>query len=631
MKNISRIDEGLIDDILSFLIKSLGIQGQPDSLSLDAIKDISIDRGSWLRKGSEGRGVLDLQKALSKMGYPVDKTGTFDDQTDVAVREFQIDSGIGEDGIVGPATSSEILISLGLDDDSTEDTGEDEPEDTGGAGRQEYSYISPVQGGRYNPARHGSDSIQRSMDISGRENHPIVAPIDGYVDKVWWEVSYDDPEPQRRGKRGGRVVRMLGDDGLKHYFLHLSGLGGDLEGVLDRGDYHDDDPKHEIIPWGAPDPDNPRSNALHGGPLLVSDYEGHSRPGMWRGHQRVSQGDILGYMGQSGISSERWGGRHLHYHVKDESGRKVDLNTLGLRGIRIKRQEEMSESTLKYSLSINECDLRKMIDDELKYALSSIVPADEEKRSCGCGKETYDDIEDDSGLWAGGDNLERGVDWEDVMTDDVAETSTIIKKSRGGWQHLVGEEDDVNECLRQIVRKALITEQGIVCEPPRFQSGDVFVPTSKGFSFKMTRGLSSRPPVTAKRSIPASVDQLVYNFGVHSVSGWVVGEYEARQALAARDIQTGRDTRSSSRRAVRQEEEALATSGMCANLYWNKLRDRNDPPDSLDLFTPYTIDQLRDLGWQSTEPDMYDIDGSGDPGRTVAAQDVIPDKTADEE
>jgi len=115
------------------------------------------------------------------------------------------------------------------------------------------------------------------------------------------------------------------------------------------------------------------------------------------------------------------------------------------------------------------------------------------------------------------------------------------------------------------------------------------------------------------------------------VSGWVVGEYEARQALAARDIQTGRDTRSSSRRAVRQEEEALATSGMCANLYWNKLRDRNDPPDSLDLFTPYTIDQLRDLGWQSTEPDMYDIDGSGDPGRTVAAQDVIPDKTADEE
>ncbi|MAG27712.1 hypothetical protein CMI47_19445 [Candidatus Pacearchaeota archaeon] len=625
MKNDSKtssnlLNEGLLEDIISFLLKGLGVDRQ-DDFDIDAIRNISIDRGEWLSKGDEGGEVKNLQLILSSLGYQVEATGIFDEQTTSAVTSFQNDMGIGEDGVVGPITSTEILVKLGVEDKESEAVTSNEEEDTHGyAAVEEHRYISPVQGGRYNPNRHGSDGVQKSMDISGREDHPIVAPIDGYIDKVWWEIDYDDAQPQRKGKRGGRVIRMIGTDGLRHYFLHLSGLAGSLAGVMDSGDYRDSDTQHKIIPWGTPDASSAGSIALHGGPLLVSGHEGHSKPTVWQGNERVSQGDVIGYMGQSGISSEQWGGNHLHYHVKDAAGNKIDLNTLGLHGIRKKGQRDMSESIMKDDSQISEHDLRSMIDDELMNVLSSIISADDETSCSPCGENACDQEQDDDYLWAGGDNLEREIDWEDVVTDDDShESSTIIKKSRGGWQHLVGE-DDINECLRQLIRKTIIAEQNIECGPPQFQQGDVFVPTSKGFSFKLTRDFSSIPS-SAYVTAPSSVDQTVVDLGVHSISGWVIGEYEADQALAARNISTGEETTKSSRKLLGTEEEGLATAGLCANLYWEKLRDRNDPPDNLELMSPYTVDQLRELGWRSDPPDMYD-----DAGRNLASQSVIPGK-----
>ena len=59
----------------------------------------------YLSRGDRGPGVEAIQIALNYLGYvvgPVD--GIFGEQTQEAVRKFQMDMGIGNDGIVGPQT-----------------------------------------------------------------------------------------------------------------------------------------------------------------------------------------------------------------------------------------------------------------------------------------------------------------------------------------------------------------------------------------------------------------------------------------------------------------------------------------------------------------------------------------------
>ena len=59
----------------------------------------------YLSRGDRGPGVEAIQIALNYLGYvvgPVD--GIFGEQTQEAVRRFQMDMGIGNDGIVGPQT-----------------------------------------------------------------------------------------------------------------------------------------------------------------------------------------------------------------------------------------------------------------------------------------------------------------------------------------------------------------------------------------------------------------------------------------------------------------------------------------------------------------------------------------------
>jgi chitosanase len=56
----------------------------------------------------QGDNVRALQQALTTAGFPVTVDGTFGPATDAAVRQFQQQEGLSEDGIVGPATRSAL-------------------------------------------------------------------------------------------------------------------------------------------------------------------------------------------------------------------------------------------------------------------------------------------------------------------------------------------------------------------------------------------------------------------------------------------------------------------------------------------------------------------------------------------
>ena len=60
--------------------------------------------GEMLRRGDRGEAVKDLQRALTAAGYPAAQDGAFGPATAGAVERFQVDAGLGVDGIAGPAT-----------------------------------------------------------------------------------------------------------------------------------------------------------------------------------------------------------------------------------------------------------------------------------------------------------------------------------------------------------------------------------------------------------------------------------------------------------------------------------------------------------------------------------------------
>jgi N-acetylmuramoyl-L-alanine amidase len=64
----------------------------------------SEGRPLLLRTGAHGAEVRDLQRRLTGAGYPAGASGAYDDETELAVRSFQRDRGLHEDGICGPQT-----------------------------------------------------------------------------------------------------------------------------------------------------------------------------------------------------------------------------------------------------------------------------------------------------------------------------------------------------------------------------------------------------------------------------------------------------------------------------------------------------------------------------------------------
>jgi peptidoglycan hydrolase-like protein with peptidoglycan-binding domain len=70
----------------------------------------ATDHSTWLRAGSNGPAVEDLQKKLAAAGFdpgPID--GSMGPRTLAAVKAFQQAKGIGVDGIVGPETRGALL------------------------------------------------------------------------------------------------------------------------------------------------------------------------------------------------------------------------------------------------------------------------------------------------------------------------------------------------------------------------------------------------------------------------------------------------------------------------------------------------------------------------------------------
>lgn len=63
-----------------------------------------------LRHGDTGVGVIELQKALTAAGFPIEVTGIFDDATDKQVRAFQKSKGLDDDDIVGPKTWAALAV-----------------------------------------------------------------------------------------------------------------------------------------------------------------------------------------------------------------------------------------------------------------------------------------------------------------------------------------------------------------------------------------------------------------------------------------------------------------------------------------------------------------------------------------
>jgi N-acetylmuramoyl-L-alanine amidase len=66
-----------------------------------------------LRKGSKGTRVAELQELLKKAGYwKLDITQNFGPVTEAAVKLFQKDNGLKDDGVVGPATWGKLSESV---------------------------------------------------------------------------------------------------------------------------------------------------------------------------------------------------------------------------------------------------------------------------------------------------------------------------------------------------------------------------------------------------------------------------------------------------------------------------------------------------------------------------------------
>ena len=68
-----------------------------------------------LSEGSAGPDVETLQAILRARGYgPLERSGTFDGLTSVAVKRFQREAGLQQDGVVGPQTRPKLVALMRL-------------------------------------------------------------------------------------------------------------------------------------------------------------------------------------------------------------------------------------------------------------------------------------------------------------------------------------------------------------------------------------------------------------------------------------------------------------------------------------------------------------------------------------
>jgi peptidoglycan hydrolase-like protein with peptidoglycan-binding domain len=117
--------QGLVGNAaVNSLVQRVGVQRlaeDHDSAAMGASGQV------WLRRGSTSAGVIQVQERLNEIGTagtPLEVTGRFDGATERVVRQFQVDHGIDDDGVVGPLTW-EALDRLTTTTAETVVTGED--------------------------------------------------------------------------------------------------------------------------------------------------------------------------------------------------------------------------------------------------------------------------------------------------------------------------------------------------------------------------------------------------------------------------------------------------------------------------------------------------------------------------
>ena len=82
----------------------------PAAIALTAVELAQAPARPTLRLGSTGNAVSEIQAMLILLGYleePVD--GRYREPTEAAVKAFQAETGLTDDGIVGPATWDKLL------------------------------------------------------------------------------------------------------------------------------------------------------------------------------------------------------------------------------------------------------------------------------------------------------------------------------------------------------------------------------------------------------------------------------------------------------------------------------------------------------------------------------------------
>lgn len=95
--------------------------------------------GEFLKRGSSGEGVMELQKALNARGWTLEEDGKFGPATEAALREFQQRSGAKVDGVVGPETVGKLTGTAG-----TQVNQPDAVPPTGADGTSDYQPNAPA-------------------------------------------------------------------------------------------------------------------------------------------------------------------------------------------------------------------------------------------------------------------------------------------------------------------------------------------------------------------------------------------------------------------------------------------------------------------------------------------------------
>jgi len=132
---LRRGDRNAAVRVMQYLLEDRGIVVTVDGIfgpnTETAVKGFQADSGlqqdgivgelTWsrlirtLQKSSSGAAVKAVQVILSRIVLPLDVDGVFGPNTETAVKGFQADNGLQQDGIVGPLTWRALANAAALD------------------------------------------------------------------------------------------------------------------------------------------------------------------------------------------------------------------------------------------------------------------------------------------------------------------------------------------------------------------------------------------------------------------------------------------------------------------------------------------------------------------------------------